>query len=138
VRRLATLLIALSIVTLTGCKKDDGDMAARSEEPYVPLSQMDEGTGYPPPLYTPNTGTDSTTFTATPPAPAGDAALSPADSSYGSGSGNVHVVRKGDTLFSLARAYYNNESKWRDIWDANRSQIPNPDQISVGMQLVMP
>jgi len=51
----------------------------------------------------------------------------------------VHVVRKGDTLFSLARHYYQgDQSKWRRIWDANREQIPDRDKLKVGQELVIP
>ncbi|MCC7291379.1 MAG: LysM peptidoglycan-binding domain-containing protein [Phycisphaerales bacterium] len=54
------------------------------------------------------------------------------------GGGRTHVVAKGDTLYSLARQYYGNQSKWRDILEANRAQISNPDQIKVGQKLVIP
>ena len=51
----------------------------------------------------------------------------------------VHVVRKGDTLFSLARHYYAGDaSKWRRIYEANRDQIPDKDRIKVGQELVIP
>jgi nucleoid-associated protein YgaU len=53
--------------------------------------------------------------------------------------GRTHVVVRGDTLFSLARKYYNgNQSMWRRIWDANRDKIPNKDQLKVGQQLAIP
>lgn len=52
--------------------------------------------------------------------------------------GRTHVVQKGDTLFSLARMYYNNEARWRDIHSANQSLIRNKDLIFVGQKLVIP
>ncbi len=53
--------------------------------------------------------------------------------------GRTHVVAKGDTLFKLARQYYNgNQSMWRKIWEANKAQISDPNQLKVGQQLVIP
>lgn len=54
--------------------------------------------------------------------------------------GRTHTVAKGDTLFSLARMYYNNDiSKWRVIYDANRDSIgSDPNKIRVGQRLVIP
>lgn len=49
-----------------------------------------------------------------------------------------HVVVKGDTLFSLAQRYYNNRSRWRDIYAANRDQLPNENSLQIGMELKIP
>lgn len=49
-----------------------------------------------------------------------------------------HVVRKGDTLFSLARQYYGDESQWKKIFQANGDRIPNKDQIKIGQELSIP
>jgi nucleoid-associated protein YgaU len=52
--------------------------------------------------------------------------------------GRSHVVEKGDTLYSLARKYYHDQKRWKDIWDANRSVIPDKDHLKVGTKLVIP
>lgn len=49
-----------------------------------------------------------------------------------------HTVVKGDTLFSLAQRYYNNRSKWRDIYEANRDQMPSENALRLGMELKIP
>jgi 5'-nucleotidase len=50
-----------------------------------------------------------------------------------------HVVKKGDTLFGLARQYYGGDaSKWRRIWEANRASVPDKDKLQVGQELVIP
>jgi nucleoid-associated protein YgaU len=54
------------------------------------------------------------------------------------GAGRIHVVQRGDTLFKLARQYYNDQSQWKRIYEANRSQIPNKDVLKVGQKLVIP
>lgn len=49
-----------------------------------------------------------------------------------------YIVKKGDTLFAIARSEYNDASKWRDIWDANRDRVGNKDKLSIGQELVLP
>lgn len=49
-----------------------------------------------------------------------------------------HVVVKGDTLFSLAQKYYGNRSRWRDIYAANRDQLPNENAMRLGMEIRIP
>ena len=47
-------------------------------------------------------------------------------------------MQKGDTLFSLARKFYDDQARWKDIWEANRTRLPDPDRLSVGMKLIIP
>lgn len=49
-----------------------------------------------------------------------------------------HTVSKQDTLYSLARQYYGDQAKWRDIYNANRTAIPDANKIRVGQRLVIP
>jgi tetratricopeptide (TPR) repeat protein len=49
-----------------------------------------------------------------------------------------HTVVKGDTLFSLAQRYYGNRSRWRDIYAANRDQLPSENALRLGMELTIP
>ncbi|HHT9125451.1 MAG TPA: LysM peptidoglycan-binding domain-containing protein [Candidatus Brocadiia bacterium] len=53
-------------------------------------------------------------------------------------SNRTHTVQKGDTLFKLARQYYNNEAEWKKIYDANKNTIPNPNALSQGVVLIIP
>ncbi len=53
-------------------------------------------------------------------------------------NGRKHTVAKGDTLFRLARVYYSDASKWRDIYDANRAVLSDPNKLRVGDRLVIP
>lgn len=58
---------------------------------------------------------------------------------YTSGSAQrMHTVGKGDTLFRIARTYYGNAGKWRDIYEANRRVLSDPNRLRVGDQLVIP
>ena len=50
----------------------------------------------------------------------------------------MHVVQKGDTLYSLAVRYYNDRSAWNRIYQANKAALPNKDQLRIGQSLVIP
>lgn len=47
-----------------------------------------------------------------------------------------YTVKKGDTLWAIAVAYYKDGSKWPQIADANG--IRNPSALSIGRKLVIP
>ncbi len=49
---------------------------------------------------------------------------------------NQHIVRSGDTLNEIAKRYYGNVSRAKDIAKANG--IKNPSHIKVGWKLVLP
>jgi tetratricopeptide (TPR) repeat protein len=49
-----------------------------------------------------------------------------------------HIIKPGDTLSKLAQQYYNNRSKWRDIYAANRSVMKNEGDLKVGTELKIP
>ncbi len=58
--------------------------------------------------------------------------------SFYSTAGRMHSVQRRDTLYSLARLYYNDHRQWKKIYEANRDRIANPNMIKVGMNLVIP
>jgi nucleoid-associated protein YgaU len=62
------------------------------------------------------------------------------DDSAESGSfpGRVHTVEPKDTLFHLAEKYYGDRNQWRKIWQANKKRLPNPNDLPVGMKLIIP
>jgi nucleoid-associated protein YgaU len=49
-----------------------------------------------------------------------------------------YTVIAGDTLRSIAEQFYGDETQWPRIHNANRDQIPNPDQIVPGQVLRIP
>lgn len=53
-------------------------------------------------------------------------------------SPRLHRVQKGDTLFKLARKYYNDESQWKTIYKANQGSIKDKDHLVPGETLVIP
>lgn len=50
----------------------------------------------------------------------------------------THVIQPGDSLSALAARYLGDPGRWREIHEANRKQIPNPNVIEVGTELVIP
>ncbi|MEO7912888.1 MAG: peroxidase family protein [Roseiflexaceae bacterium] len=50
----------------------------------------------------------------------------------------IYVVQRGDTLRSIAARFLGDERRWREIFEANRAKISNPDSIRTGMELVIP
>jgi LysM domain len=48
------------------------------------------------------------------------------------------TVRRGDTLSSIAERELGAAARWADIFHANRAQLSDPDELSVGMRLLVP
>lgn len=49
-----------------------------------------------------------------------------------------HVVRRGDTLWDLARSYLNDPFRWPMIYEANRRIVENPNRIFPTERLIIP
>lgn len=57
----------------------------------------------------------------------------------GGGRNKTYVVKPGDTLPKIARRFLGSATRWRDIYEANKSKIgPDPDVLKVGTKLVIP
>jgi len=56
----------------------------------------------------------------------------------GGGEAGTHTVERGESLWSLARRYYDNPFFWRNIYEANEDRIDNPHWIYPGQHLVLP
>ena len=50
----------------------------------------------------------------------------------------TYKVKKGDTLWAIAKKYYGNGAKYTKIVSANKSKIKNPNVIQVGWVLTIP
>jgi len=51
---------------------------------------------------------------------------------------STHRVRPGDTLSKIAQQYYNDPSRWGDIYEANQDLIKDVEKIQVGWNLIIP
>lgn len=50
----------------------------------------------------------------------------------------THVVQKGDSLSSIAGKYLGSQGRFHEIFEANRDQLKDANDLRVGMQLVIP
>ena len=81
------------------------------------------------------------TVTAPPPARATPAAAGPQQLSQPATvpSGRVHLVQKGDSLYSISRRYYGSGNKVPEIVAANREVLQDRNTpLKIGMQLRLP
>lgn len=49
-----------------------------------------------------------------------------------------YVVRKGDTLSKIAEKYYGDPSLYKDIFEANKNVLKDPNKIFPGQKLRIP
>jgi nucleoid-associated protein YgaU len=92
----------------------------------------------------------TTTATLPPPPPVDTSAEQPAakstqskaqpKESYASGSKSArsYTVKKGDTLQKISQKFYGTTKKWRQIYEANRKVLKDPDKLTVGTKLTIP
>ena len=53
-------------------------------------------------------------------------------------SGRKHVVAKGDTLMNISLRHYGTRTRWKEIYAANRDQLPTETALKIGMELRIP
>jgi nucleoid-associated protein YgaU len=53
-------------------------------------------------------------------------------------AGKTYTVVQGDSLSKIAKREYGDASKWRQIYQANKDVIDNPDLIEPGQNLIIP
>jgi nucleoid-associated protein YgaU len=66
-----------------------------------------------------------------------------ADEKVSSGTGQFdatqyHEVKKGDTLWKIAEQYYGDGNLYKDIFEANKDILKDPNVIKVGQNLKIP
>lgn len=49
-----------------------------------------------------------------------------------------HVVQKGETLGKIAKHYFKDPMKYKDIFEANQDILKNPDVIHPDQELIIP
>ena len=77
--------------------------------------------------------------TTTPAAPAKpDFSNVQSSSSTTSAAAQTYTVASGDSLSKIAKKFYGSANAWKQIFDANRDKISNPDMIHPGQVLSIP
>ncbi len=49
-----------------------------------------------------------------------------------------YVVVAGDTLSAIAKKVYGDVDRWKEIFEANKDTVKDPNAIRVGQELVIP
>lgn len=50
----------------------------------------------------------------------------------------TYTVKEGDTLSSIAKEFYHQPSQYMRIFEENKEQLTNPDNIAIGQVLRIP
>ena len=133
---LVAMLVAATV--LVGCEKKEtvGEPPIQIGMAPGEFETYEEQT----PVSTETTDDSTATTTGQETATSGEAktATTSTDDTETTTISRMYTIRKGDTLFALARRFYSDERKWRDIWNANRGKIPNKDLLLVGTEIVLP
>lgn len=53
-------------------------------------------------------------------------------------SGGTYTVKKGDSLWKIAKQFYGNGAEYTKIYNANKDKIKNPNVIHIGQVLTIP
>ena len=120
----SALVLTLALLVLCGCEKPAAELETDRQDTYA-------------------TAMDSEPFLVDPaadmPADAEPATYTlPETELTTTAAPRTHQVAKGDTLYSLARRYYNNERRWKDIYEANRDRLSSPDSLRIDQVVVIP
>ncbi len=60
------------------------------------------------------------------------------DSENSNEQGVTHTVQPGETLSKIAKEYYGDSNQHTRIFEANRDQLDNPNDLQVGQVLTIP
>lgn len=113
-------------IVSTSDTKTEAEKPASIEEPPVPPAQTEQ-TAKPAPAEKPTPKAEKSTLV-----------FFPRDFEL-TGETREHLVKKGETLSSIAAAEYKHGKFWGFIFEANRKQLgDNPDMLKPGMKLIVP
>ena len=113
-------------IVSTSDTKTEAEKPASIEEPPVPPAQTEQ-TAKPAPAEKPAPKAEKST-----------PVFFPRDFEL-TGETREHLVKKGETLSSIAAAEYKHGKFWGFIFEANRKQLgDNPDMLKPGMKLIVP
>ena len=135
-----------SMITVVGCASTpdkDKTAAIRSDVTDVHPMEAAAPASYQPPLYdtsavvpTAPQAVSADPVAAATPAKTPMMSTTPAASFGASSAGTSHVVRRGETFFSIAKASYGDGKQWKKLASANPSV--SASHLKVGQVIVVP
>jgi nucleoid-associated protein YgaU len=54
------------------------------------------------------------------------------------GTRGIYVLRQGESLSRVANAFYGDSDRWKDIVEANKDKIPDPNMVRAGTVILIP
>ena len=51
---------------------------------------------------------------------------------------STYVVKAGDSLSAIAQQVLGDANRWKEIWEANKQAVPDPNVIKAGQELLIP
>ena len=67
-----------------------------------------------------------------------DATRLPAEQQAAATGDVTYTVKAGDTLSTIAKKELGSSKRWKEIYELNRTRLPDPAKIVVGMKLTLP
>ena len=61
-----------------------------------------------------------------------------AEAAAAEAAAKTYVVQSGDSLSKIAGKLLGDATRWKEIWEANKDQIKDPNLIHVGQELRIP
>lgn len=144
-RRGSLLITCAALFALAACQQKQEQPAARQETPHESLAELDAAPSLEQDPYAGDVHvTGAPTHAASDPVVADrmteETTEDPAVAAEPPPEPNrrIHIIRKGDTLYGLARQYYGDSSRWKEIWTANKDHLQDPNRLEVGLKLIIP
>ncbi len=127
-RTMIVTVVAAACLALAGCKKPPAPQAVEIEAAARPADEL---------MPVPPAGEASAgTRTAEGPTATPETASPPTKTTVSGSGEKLYTVAKGDTLMSIARKFYGDARRYKDIAKANN--ITDPNKISIGQVLKIP
>lgn len=133
------------MLTTSGCATFNKLFAKRTPKPastalgsmdmYLPTTPASTATTVQPYTAPP---TQVALTSAMPSIVAADPSTGVALQTYTQSGSRFHTVARKETLYSLARQYYGDHHRWKEIYEANKSHLRDPNKIFVGQRLAIP
>lgn len=146
-KRFLTIVVVASLAAATGCQQNKKSLSKAPPPPPVNPSASNQSS--PPATFTlsnnhkqhkaaPSANQAQSTTTATGPQAQPQPLRTVSSTPASPASGHYYTIRKGDTLWHIAKIMLGNGNKWHEIVNANPGKHLSPRHLPVGEKIVIP